>query len=215
MRSTKPIVLAACILTLLGGLAHGQQPVKVARSKDKANSRTTIKRATEKDAASALVKPKVVMSSGHRATCLKVIGDKIDDATVTDIKGSDHKLSKLLSDKLTVLVFWNQQSLPAMEQFRRIPVEILGSYAKHRVKVIAANVGGTMEDTRRITGDGADKIVSLVDTDAALFKQFANSRVPRTYLLDKDGNILWFDLEYSRSTKRELDGALNYYLHHK
>lgn len=195
---------------LFAGNAFGQKAIKVARSADKAKPRAAADAKTT--AASAAVKPIVIMSSRHKATCLKVIGDKIGNVEVTDITKSNHKLSELLSDKLTVLIFWQEQSLPAMEQFRRIPVEILGSYAKHRVKVITANVGGGLEQTRKITGDAADKIVSLVDSDSKLFQQFAKSHIPRTYLLDKDGKILWFDMEYSKSTRRELNAAIDYYL---
>jgi hypothetical protein len=36
--------------------------------------------------------------------------------------------------------------------------------------------------------------------------------LPRTYLLDSSGKILWFDLEYSRSTRRELNQAIRYVL---
>jgi hypothetical protein len=33
--------------------------------------------------------------------------------------------------------------------------------------------------------------------------------MPRTYLLDPTGKILWFDVEYSRSTRRDLSEALD------
>ena len=55
-------------------------------------------------------------------------------------------------------------------------------------------------------------LVSLVDSDSKLFLQFATARVPRTYVLDKDGKILWFDIEYSQSTRRDLANALTYFL---
>jgi hypothetical protein len=156
--------------------------------------------------------PKVVLSEGHQATCLKGIGDQVEDVTVTDIIGSKHKLKGLLSDRLTLIVFWNEKSIAGLEQFRRIPVDVLGTFATHRVKVIAANVGGDIAKTRLLTGDAADKIVSLVDSDSKLFLQFATARVPRTYVLDKDGKILWFDIEYSQSTRRDLANALTYFL---
>lgn len=204
-------VVTVAGLLLLSSVTYGQTTIKVARSADKAAPHAANAPAA-KAIASAAVKPIVIMSSKHKETCLKMIGDKIQDVDVTDIANSNHKISKLLSDKLTVLIFWQERSLPAMEQFRRIPIDVLGSFAKHRVKVIAANVGGDVAKTRKITGDAADKIVSLVDKDAKLFQQFATSRMPRTYLLDNEGKILWFDIEYSQSTQRELNNAINYYL---
>ena len=52
----------------------------------------------------------------------------------------------------------------------------------------------------------------LVDADRAYFRQVATEKLPRTYLLDRNGKILWFDLEYSRSMRRELQNAIQYYL---
>lgn len=201
------------------------KPLQVARSEDAAPrpfSPTTglnenpsaldAAKATPAELNSNPTKPKVALSHAHKATCLKFVNDKIDDVTVTDITGSDHKLLEMLSDRLTVLIFWKEESISGLEQFRRIPVDVLGTFASHRVKVIAANVGGEVASTKKITGDGADKIVSLVDSEAKLFGQVAKSHVPRTYVLDKDGKILWFDLEYSQSTRRSLTNALTYFL---
>ena len=33
-------------------------------------------------------------------------------------------------------------------------------------------------------------------------------RMPRVYVLDADGKIVWFDIEYSQSTQRELKQAI-------
>ena len=44
----------------------------------------------------------------------------------------------------------------------------------------------------------------LLDPQGAYFAKIAQSKLPRMYLLDSEGKIVWFDLEYSRSSKREL-----------
>lgn len=205
------VLMSQILIAGWGGAAVAAETVKVARADESAKRRIKTVEAGALDA-SLLRKPSVLMSAGHKASCVKFVGDSIGDTVVTDIKGSEHQLPKLLSDKLTVLIFWRDNSRAGMEQFRRIPVDILGSFAKHRVKVIAANVGGDIANTRRLTGKDDQMIVSLVDTDANLFSQFAKSGAPRTYLLDADGKILWFDMEYSQSMQRDLENALNYYL---
>jgi hypothetical protein len=98
-----------------------------------------------------------------------------------------------------------------LEQFRRIPIDILADFAPD-VKVIAVNVGSEIAQVRNLTGDAADRIVSLVDRDAILFGQFATSLIPRTYIVDRQGTILWFDIEYSQSTQRTLRESLAYFL---
>ncbi len=39
--------------------------------------------------------------------------------------------------------------------------------------------------------------------------------MPRTYLVDSQGKILWFDMEYSRSTRRDLRDAIRVVLNTK
>ena len=205
------LLLSALLGTNL--YAHAEDEIKVARSQESTNRKTPrLVKLPQPTSKSAAHKPQVILSSGHKATCLKFVGDMVGDHVVTDIDNTQHKLKSLLSDKLTVLIFWSDNSRAGVEQFRRIPVDILGSYAKQRVKVIAANVGGDLPTTQRLTGNAAKMIVSLVDSDRKLFSQFANSRVPRTYLLDKNGKILWFDIEYSQGMQRELENALDYHL---
>ena len=157
-------------------------------------------------------RPSVDLSEFHKSTCLKSVGEQVGDVTVVDMEGTHHQFLRLLSDRLTVLFFWDEKSATGMEQFRRIPVDILGDFAAHRVKVIAVNVGGEKSRVRELTGDAADKIVSLVDSDGSFYGHFASSLLPRTYVLDQRGTILWFDLEFSLSTSRSLRQVLAYFL---
>jgi peroxiredoxin len=164
--------------------------------------------------ASGTAVPRVVLSETHRKTCRATTGDVVPDLTVTDIEGTNHQFARLLGDRLTVVLFWTEQSAAGMEQFRRLPVDVLADFAVRGVSVVAVNVGGEVARVRELTGDAADKIVSLVDADGALFRQLATSLLPRTYVLDKDRTILWFDIEYSQSTQRDLVNALTFFLNH-
>ena len=52
------------------------------------------------------------------------------------------------------------------------------------------------------------KLPVLLDSDGKYFDKLASAKVLRTYLLDSAGKILWFDVEYSRSTRRDLLAAI-------
>ena len=156
--------------------------------------------------------PQVLLSEQHKKLCLKRVGDAVGDVDIKDIMGRDINLSDELSDRFTVLIFWNEKSVAAYEQFRRIPVDVLAKFAPHRVKVVTVNVGGTVQETRRLTGKAANKILSLADTNSKLFEQFATKYIPRTYILDAEGRIVWLEMEYSESTRRGLENALTYFL---
>ena len=156
--------------------------------------------------------PRVVLSATHRKTCRLSVGDKVAGVSALGLDGQAVDLRDELSDQLTVLIFWSERSITGYEQFRRIPVEILAKFAPHRVKVIAVNAGGTVAETKRLTGNASKIIVSLADPDQSVLGKFSSAPPPQTYVLDKAGNILWLDIEYSQSTYRSLDNALTYFL---
>ena len=88
----------------------------------------------------------------------------------------------------------------------------MSSHNAPAVKIVTVNVGSEVSAVKDLTGDAAEQIVSLVDREGTLFNQFATELLPRTYIVDQQGKILWFDIEYSQSTQRSLRNALAYFL---
>ena len=63
--------------------------------------------------------------------------------------------------------------------------------------------------TARATTDKAGaKFSMLHDADGKAFAAVGKDKLPRVYLVDPQGKVLWFDLEYSLTTRRELQQAL-------
>ena len=48
----------------------------------------------------------------------------------------------------------------------------------------------------------------LMDPGGNYFAQVATERLPRIYVLDHDGKIAWFDVDYSETTRRILKDVL-------
>ena len=62
-----------------------------------------------------------------------------------------------------------------------------------------------------------DTIVNFIEEpeefeEASLIEACKMCPVEALYVFDKDGKILWFDIEFSQSTRRELGNALLYFL---
>ena len=49
-----------------------------------------------------------------------------------------------------------------------------------------------------------------MDPQGKALAQVATRYLPRTYLVDSEGKIVWFDMEYSPSTRRHLLQAIEY-----
>jgi peroxiredoxin len=154
--------------------------------------------------------PQVLMSQQDMDTCLIKTGDPFPDAQLSDREGQEHSLKELLGEKLTVIVFWSNANRLGREQIQRLDAEIVVPFEKSGLNVVAINISDSAEQiSEAFPADRKVGFTILLDLDATLFSKVATQRHPRTYLLDAKGNILWYDIEYSRSTVRELVNAIH------
>jgi hypothetical protein len=154
----------------------------------------------------AAVQPRVVLSAAHAKACKATVGDAAPDAMVQDAAGQAAALKGLRGPKLTLLIFWNSDNQVSSEEVRRLPKR-LGT----AVKIVAIH-SGKPAATGPPAAAGAGQIAHYSDaTGAALGAFCTDGKVPRTYLLDAAGKIVWFDIEYSIDTERQLHNAIRFY----
>jgi peroxiredoxin len=159
-----------------------------------------------------LHQPSVVFSSEHAQTCKKLVGDAMPDLKLADLDAKDLSLGGLRGSKLTVVVFWSTKEALGREQFQKLESEALGRYRGHGVNVVAVNVGDEPDKVRQAYQAAKATFPCLVDKNKTAFAEVATGILPRTYLLAADGRILWMDLVYSSTTRRELNNAIHFYL---
>lgn len=152
--------------------------------------------------------PEVTLSTEHRATCKVFVGDKLPNLPLKNLDGKDAPLAAALGKKLTVVVFWNSENGYAREQFTRLEREVADAFAEHGVTVVAVNVGDPADQVQAIAEECGCDFPCLLDPESAGFASIATGKLPRTYLCDASGKILWMDIEYSVTTRRELTNAL-------
>lgn len=157
-------------------------------------------------------KPEVILSQHHAESCLVGLGDAFPAMTLSNLEGESQALSDLYGDRMTVVVFWNASGLYAREQFTRMMQETQAPYQPLGVNVVAINVGDGADVVRELATKHGVTVPCLLDPEGQAFQQVATGLLPRTYLLDAEGRILWFDLEYSRSQRAGLHNAIYYHL---
>jgi peroxiredoxin len=158
-------------------------------------------------------KPKVVMSEGHAKTCLVKVGDAMPDLALADVAGDQHKWDELLGEKLTVVVFWSNDNRLGREQISRLNGETATPFKAAGVRVVAVNVGDPQEQiVDLLPEEDARDFTVLLDESGEAFGKVATDHLPRTYVLDAEGRIKWFDIEYSRSGHRDLINAIHVFL---
>ena len=104
--------------------------------------------------------PVVVLSAGHAETCRLKVGDKMPEVTLTDQQGTEQAVAGLLSDKLTVVLFWSMREALGREQFRRLQSETYEPFHQDGLNVIAVHVGEGADDARAVSGSSSDVSLS-------------------------------------------------------
>lgn len=83
--------------------------------------------------------------------------------------------------------------------------EVVEPFGPEGVGVIGINVGDPPAAVEQEAIQAGETFPCLLDPRGEYFRQIAaDNRMPRTFLLDATGRILWFDVEYSRPSRREL-----------
>jgi len=196
---------------------NGQRPDPLRQLKGQYARRAAAKSKEREEATktpppeSEIHEPVLALSQGHRDLCLVFVGDALPDATLPDAAGETHELRSALGEKLTVVLLWSADNPYALDQFQELQHEVV-PLSDQGVHAIAVHVGAPPEDYDKLCADNGEGALCLLDADRSYYDQLARAKLPRTYLLDAQGKILWLDLEYSRSTRYDLRNALHYYL---
>jgi peroxiredoxin len=161
---------------------------------------------------SELTMPRVSLTQAHAKICRVQVGDVFPDAELADNKDQKQSIAKLLGPKLTVVVFWNGKKPSARQELADLEPTVIARFADKGLAVVAINSGDDPQLAKELATQAGNQFVALTDPDGGALSAIAPGRIPATYLLDAAGKILWFDIEYSRSTRRDLSQAIRYSL---
>lgn len=163
---------------------------------------------TDLIAGSAVVQiPQVHLSETHAKTLKVNVGDKFPSFSLPDGAGKPQTLDSL-KGRLTLIVFWRANEPSAVEELRDLAAQYLPAYATAGLKVAAINSYDQPAATKAVLEQFQPGYPCLTDVGGKLLGQVGAGQLPRTFLLDAGGKVLWLDIEYSRTTRRQLLQAL-------
>jgi peroxiredoxin len=165
--------------------------------------------------AADLTMPEVNLTEQHAAMCRVGVGEKFPDLQLPDATGRQQSLSRLLGNKLTLVVFWNSKEPTSLEELADLVRYHEPRFGDRGLAIVAVNTGDKAQLAAELAKQAGAGFTILSDADGAAFKQVATEKIPRSYLLDPSGTVLWFDLEYSPTTLRDMVQAIRYRLAHE
>ena len=159
--------------------------------------------------------PDVHLDELLKATCRVNRGDAMPEATLADVAGKPVPLRSLFGAKATVLLFWSGEDGYTKAPLRKLPVDVLEPFGAKGVAAVGVSVKDKPEAARKAVEEAGVKYANLVDPDGVYFAKVATKKLPRVYLLDAAGKVVWFDVEYSPTTRRDLAQAIEIVLEKK
>ncbi|MCI0493215.1 MAG: TlpA family protein disulfide reductase [Planctomycetes bacterium] len=152
--------------------------------------------------------PPVELSAGHAAMCKVKVGDKLPSMELPQLDGRRTKLSDRFGEKATVVLFWKDDQWMSQMAIADMARDVTERFGSQGVAVVGIAVQGTAAKvSETLAGLGAG-FASLLDADGKVFAEVGSEKLPRVYLVGSQGDILWFDIEYSHATRRELNQSL-------
>lgn len=159
-------------------------------------------------ASTSISVPDVKLSEGQADLCKVNVKDKMPPMLLPDLKGKMVDLSSLYGKHLTVVCFWKGDLAFARSELADLGPDVVEPYGDQGVNVVGVAVGEAPDSAALYAKEAGFSSPTLLDKEGSAFALVGAEKLPRTYLLDADGTIIWFDIEYSRSTRRDLQTAI-------
>lgn len=131
------------------------------------------------------------------------VGDPVPQFSVKMIDGSVVNIESLRG-KVVVVNFWATWCPPCRVELARVDKDIIERFKDEDLVFIAISRGETrtqVENYRRMT---KYQFPMGLDTDSKIFGLFAESSIPRNFIIDREGNIAASHIGYSNELFQQL-----------
>ena len=141
--------------------------------------------------------PAVVLSAEHAAMTRVAVGDPFPAVEGRSPEGIV-SLATLRGEKATVVAAPGGPPWMDAMMSGDLATDFAPKYTSRGVRIVV--LGGAA---------GAEGVTPLALPAGRVTELLGEGRMPRVYVLDGQGRVVWFDLEYTLSTHRELHQALD------
>jgi peroxiredoxin len=151
--------------------------------------------------------PPVMLAAEHAAICKVGVGEQFPQLELPKIGGGNAKLADLKGKKATVVLFWTPDRWMAEGALTDLANEA-ATYSGKGASFVGVVQGAPNEKGQKLIDAAGASLTQLSDADGKAMGQVGESWLPRVYVLDGQGKIAWFDIEFSEASRRELRQTL-------
>lgn len=190
-----------------GHKAGGQASEAIAKQPSGTLQRHTVRKVAGRPGPEGI--PPVLLTAGHQKLCKIGVGQSFPAVTLPRWGGrAKASLTSLYGKRATVLLFWRPDRWMARAALADVERDVFQRFAAEQVAVVGIAVRQSADAVRRALDGAKATFPQLLDTQGQAADLVGSVPLPRLYVLDAQGGILWFDIEYSEGTRRELQKTL-------
>lgn len=152
--------------------------------------------------------PRVLLSAGHAKLCRVGVGDSMPALKLPRLGGQVTPLADLYGKQATVVLFWQPDRWMARTALADLARDVVKRFDPQQMSVVGIAVGQPAGAVQAVLNRTPAAFPQLLDTNGGALAAVGSVALPRLYVLDAQGTIVWFDIEYSEATRRELQQTL-------
>ncbi len=124
-------------------------------------------------------------------------GEKVPDFTAYTIDGKKVKLSQFRG-KVVLINFFTTWCGPCLREMTELEKEIWQPYRDKGLVVLAIGREETRDKLVPFRDEKKLTFTILPDPDRKIFSQFATQYIPRNFLIDRKGQLIYSNIGYTR-----------------
>lgn len=141
------------------------------------------------------------------ATTLIHAGDVAPDFTVEMLDGSSVTLSKL-QGKPTLLIFWATWCPPCREELSHLQEGVIDVFGD-KINVLPISRGEKREVVEGFLDKMGYTFAVGLDGDQSIYRKYAKNYIPRCWVIDSKGEVVYAGVGYDEAIAAEVQKALN------
>lgn len=200
------IVLIILVIVILKWPIGGE-----AEAAEEPTTETTTPEATEAKApaveATAAEAPAKSEEEDVEKTTLINVGDTAPDFTVTMLDGRQIKLSELRGN-VVMLCFWATWCPPCRQELSHLQADVIDKYQGKKLVVLPISRGEKRDVVEKFIIDNGYKFGVGLDTDRKIYDQYASNYIPRTFIINKQGKVVYRTAGYDEEVAKQVDAAI-------
>lgn len=152
--------------------------------------------------------PTITTQDDINETTLIHAGDEAPDFTVEMLDGSKQTLSALRG-KVVLVTFWATWCPPCRQEMAHMQEGVIDHFAGKDLVVIPISRGETRATVESFIKKMDYTFPVGLDHDKSIYLKYATNYVPRSFVIDREGKVVYVAVGYDEVVAEEINAAIN------